>query len=1051
MDCFDYDAFISYRHIALDKAIAEKLQKLLEAYRPPKSGEYINTPRIRKVFRDESELPTSGDLGQDIRQALEHSAYLIVICSEETAKSKWCMQEITYFKELHGGSTDRILTLLVSGEPRLVFPPELCFENRAVHLPDGTEGIEAFDVEPLAANVSAPTIKGSLRKLKTEFLRIAAPILGCGYDDLYRRHQRRLFRNSAVAAAAVILVLASFSSFAYSQYLQISRQASQIQKQNGEIESAYQTLEQTNEQLTTVNEELTAQIAETEKQRSAAEESQQEANKQAALAHKSEQEALSNLELANRNEQDALSNLAMANRQRALALENENRAVNNLTLAQEQQLFRTVDYAKLLAVSGDRIQAAAILSEAYDHFNKNSADFPAFKNQMETAMGSTAYYPAYTPYFKSESLGGEITASVFSEDDSLCAAASGTTAAVWDCKSGQKLGQFQTESPISALCLYRDYLIVGQEGVRLSVWNIKTDSLVYDETFYHGTYPNLCPVGQIACNDTLGCLIISQPLSKMFFISYPWLNQNTGANPYELPCTGIVISNNGRYAAVKNSDQLVCIDLNRFDPSRNGMDNFKAMCVLSFGIPWNISLLDYQINSHGMLYYSIDYQDSATNEWVYVYCFYDLTEPKLLQSYQLNKKVTFFLKELTDDRCVYTDSKNAYITDLDDDTLDENPLLDWEPYTEDISASCLKGGSDFLLTYSFSKDDNFIYDSDGSLIRQIDGIDAPVSGAAVSHDGTTFLLCSKAGTIWLAGNEAIFPYTASCKYNYWSEGFSGTGVTVLTERSLGNPYRFQCCSLSTGAFLTPLAQADNGFTAFNIGPCFLYGLSSYVNEKAVIWDIRTGAIASPLPALNAQKFDWEYDKSAISPDFKTIVTLTFNDVYVYSVKEDRFTYVFPISSTYDFVGVEDDGKTVWLVDDRKGSVVIVDAATGEILKSRHLNYPGSYIRSLYVNLQEGRVLLNASLAENTSGWDAGVYSLESGDRILSLTEILDADTFEWLLSPDATLARFNENQKSSIIHIPGFSDILADTRKLGAGRTLTTLERRDSGLSIFDN
>ena len=31
-----YDAFISYRHLSLDEAIAAKLQELLEHYRPPK-------------------------------------------------------------------------------------------------------------------------------------------------------------------------------------------------------------------------------------------------------------------------------------------------------------------------------------------------------------------------------------------------------------------------------------------------------------------------------------------------------------------------------------------------------------------------------------------------------------------------------------------------------------------------------------------------------------------------------------------------------------------------------------------------------------------------------------------------------------------------------------------------------------------------------------------------------------------------------------------------------------------------------------------------------
>ena len=94
MESNRYDAFISYRHLPLDKAVAIKLQYLLEMYKPPKGILLKNTNRIRRIFRDESELPTSGDLGADIRSALASSSFLILICSRETVQSKWCMEEV---------------------------------------------------------------------------------------------------------------------------------------------------------------------------------------------------------------------------------------------------------------------------------------------------------------------------------------------------------------------------------------------------------------------------------------------------------------------------------------------------------------------------------------------------------------------------------------------------------------------------------------------------------------------------------------------------------------------------------------------------------------------------------------------------------------------------------------------------------------------------------------------------------------------------------------------------------------------------------------------
>ena len=76
---YTYDAFISYRHLPLDEAFAERVQELLERYRPPKGVCGSKHTRIERVFRDKTELPTSGDLDQSLRNALLSSRFLIVI------------------------------------------------------------------------------------------------------------------------------------------------------------------------------------------------------------------------------------------------------------------------------------------------------------------------------------------------------------------------------------------------------------------------------------------------------------------------------------------------------------------------------------------------------------------------------------------------------------------------------------------------------------------------------------------------------------------------------------------------------------------------------------------------------------------------------------------------------------------------------------------------------------------------------------------------------------------------------------------------------------
>ena len=199
-----YDAFISYRHLPKDEAIAKRLQVLLENYRPPR-GLGVKQ-RINRVFLDRSELPTSQDLGQSLEDALLSSDYLIVILSEQTKESKWCMEEIRNFKKAHGGKTNRILPVLVSGEPGESLPEELCFEQVIEKAPDGSDILVQKEIEPLCCDVRGDNDAERLKKLKTEFLRIVAPMLGCGYDDLFQRHKRRQRRRLIISLSSVMML-----------------------------------------------------------------------------------------------------------------------------------------------------------------------------------------------------------------------------------------------------------------------------------------------------------------------------------------------------------------------------------------------------------------------------------------------------------------------------------------------------------------------------------------------------------------------------------------------------------------------------------------------------------------------------------------------------------------------------------------------------------------------------------------------------------------------------------------------------------------------------
>jgi len=71
--------------------------------------------RLSPVFRDRTDLPSATDLGVHIREALNDSASLLVICSPGASASRWVNEEIRYFRSL--GRDDRIFCLIVDGEP----------------------------------------------------------------------------------------------------------------------------------------------------------------------------------------------------------------------------------------------------------------------------------------------------------------------------------------------------------------------------------------------------------------------------------------------------------------------------------------------------------------------------------------------------------------------------------------------------------------------------------------------------------------------------------------------------------------------------------------------------------------------------------------------------------------------------------------------------------------------------------------------------------------------------------------------------------------------
>ena len=198
-----YDAFISYRHSEPDMSVAKKIHKGLETFKVPKAiQKKTGKKNIRRVFRDQEELPTGSDLGDNITAALKESEYLIVICSPRSRESYWVLKEVETFIQLH--DREHVLAVLVEGEPEDSFPETILRDD------------EGNPVEPLAADLRCRSSRKMSKKLKTELLRLAAPILGCSFDDLKQRHRERRMKRmvAGISAVAVLgLLFGMYSSF----------------------------------------------------------------------------------------------------------------------------------------------------------------------------------------------------------------------------------------------------------------------------------------------------------------------------------------------------------------------------------------------------------------------------------------------------------------------------------------------------------------------------------------------------------------------------------------------------------------------------------------------------------------------------------------------------------------------------------------------------------------------------------------------------------------------------------------------------------------------
>ena len=194
-ESYKYYAFISYSH--KDQKIARKLQKSLESYHLPSALQKANPELPKKltpVFLDESDLVSIGSLDESLKKNLDSSNYLIVICSPDSAKSKYVNAEVSYFIET--GRRDHIIPLIIGGVPDAEDESAECFTPAIRRLKE--EGYELLGIDFQKFGV------------RDAFLRVIATMFELDLDSFVSREAQNRKRRAvmfALAGSAFLIVL----------------------------------------------------------------------------------------------------------------------------------------------------------------------------------------------------------------------------------------------------------------------------------------------------------------------------------------------------------------------------------------------------------------------------------------------------------------------------------------------------------------------------------------------------------------------------------------------------------------------------------------------------------------------------------------------------------------------------------------------------------------------------------------------------------------------------------------------------------------------------
>lgn len=225
-----YLAFISYKRE--DEKWAKWLQHKLEHYKLPTSTRKVNPllpERVKPIFKDTTDL-AGGVLEKAIREALDSSKYLIVICSPRAVLSPWVSKEVQEF--IDSGREENIIPFIVSGEPNAKETAKECFPQNLREL-SGSRELLGININEMGREAAA--------------IKVVARMFGLQFDTLWQRWERELRKRRLWILSLSVLV--AIIGFTIAGIMFYQHRKMQINQARAVANRAQQLVEQGNSYL----------------------------------------------------------------------------------------------------------------------------------------------------------------------------------------------------------------------------------------------------------------------------------------------------------------------------------------------------------------------------------------------------------------------------------------------------------------------------------------------------------------------------------------------------------------------------------------------------------------------------------------------------------------------------------------------------------------------------------------------------------------------------------------------------------------------------------